>query len=379
MGKRLVQMARGVQHVGRDDQVVGVGVEALVDRVLLDVQNPEVDRGAVRAETRLRVGEEAGGDVGIHEVEPSGRKLRQEAFGRRADAGAHLQHAQPPPVRQFVHQRPDHLADHPVRRPPDRRQPIQIAGRRFRVAEQQRQRVLVAAEHLRKGARAAPEQPDLVRRVRESLGHLGQIPLGIARQFVRQRFASPDRYREAFVLRLQHARTGQNFQHPAKQMRMLGQNLEALAQLLRVHGSARPALPPQRFQGRERIAPRRPFHFPLQVDFVRDLDSLIGQIPGERLRAGRRGRRAREEVGRQHARRQGAVAPCDLVEQFLDPFHGGEQRGSRRTLHRVSPQGPDRGSVEVAEGDVRGHHLRQFAVRAARPAPRAHVAEQPVR
>ena len=138
VGKRLVEIARGMQDIGRDDQVVPVGLEALGHRVLLDVQHPVGDRGALGAEARLRVREEARGDVGVHVVEPAGRKLGQDAFGRRADSGTHLQHPQPPSLRQFVHERPNHVAKHSVRRPPDRRPPIQIGGRWLGIAEQQR-------------------------------------------------------------------------------------------------------------------------------------------------------------------------------------------------------------------------------------------------
>jgi stearoyl-CoA desaturase (delta-9 desaturase) len=82
-----------------------------------------------------------------------------------------------------------------------------------------------------------------------------------------------------------------------------------------------------RHSGSARLGLRRweldPAHAVLRlmasVGLVRDLDSLIGQIPGEGLRAGSRGRRTRQEVRRQHARRQGA-RPCP---EFAD-------RGLRR-------------------------------------------------
>ena len=173
VGKRLVQIARGVQHVGRDDHVVGVELETLIHGVLFDIQYLVVDRSAPCAETRFRFREKACGDVGVHVVKPAGRKLGQDAFGRRPDSGPHLQHAQLPSVRQLVHERANDLAQHPVRRPPDRSAPIEITGLRFRIAEQQRQRILIAAKHIGQGTGTAPKQPDLVRRVREALGYLG--------------------------------------------------------------------------------------------------------------------------------------------------------------------------------------------------------------
>ena len=55
VGERLLQVPRGVQHVGGDDQVVAVGVEALLHWVVLDVQHPVLDRhlGAPRNGTPL--------------------------------------------------------------------------------------------------------------------------------------------------------------------------------------------------------------------------------------------------------------------------------------------------------------------------------------
>ena len=110
----------------------------MVQRVLLDVQDPVVDLGVLGAETRLRIREEARRDVGVHVVEPSARKFGQDAFCRRADSGAHLQHAQPPPLWQIVHERPKHFAKHSVRSPPDWCPAIQITGLWLRIAEQQR-------------------------------------------------------------------------------------------------------------------------------------------------------------------------------------------------------------------------------------------------
>ena len=160
---------------------------------------------------------------------------------------------------------------------------------------------------------------------------------------------------------------------------MLGQNLKVLAQLFRVHDRACLALPSQRFQCRKRRTPRRPLHFSLQVGLVGNFNSLIGQIPGERLRAGSCNRRARQEIRRQHARRQGAVAPYDFVKQLFHSFYRGEQRVSRRALHRVPAQGADGGSAEVVESDVGAYHFRQIGASAVRYFSHAHVAEQSVR
>ena len=144
------------------------------------------------------------------------------------------------------------------------------------------------------------------------------------------------------------------------------------------------AFPPERFHGRERVAPRRPPHLPLQVGLVRDLDSLIGQIPGERLRAGRRGRRPRQEVRRQHPRRQGAVAPDDLVEQLVDPLHRGKQGAPRRPLDGEAGELAEKLPALGMEAHVRRANLQRPAVsgivlRIARAFPHRHVAEQPIR
>ena len=162
-------------------------------------------------------------------------------------------------------------------------------------------------------------------------------------------------------------------------MRVLGQNLEALAQRFRIHDRAGPALPPERFERRERVAPGRPLHLPLQVDLVRDLDPFVGEVPRERLRAGSRGRRTRQEVRRHHARRQDAVAPCNLVEQLVNPLHRGEQRAARGPLHGVPAQGADGDTVRVVESDVGADHFPRFGAGALRVTPHVHMAEQSIR
>ena len=222
MVERLVQIARRVQYVGRDYQVVTVGLEALIHRVLLDVKHSVVERGAPGAEARLRVRKEARGDVGVHVLEPSRRQLRHDALGRRSNAGTDLQHAKRPILRQLVQERSNGLAQHPVRRPPDRSTPIEIASLRLRISEQQRQRILVSAEHLGQGTGTAPKQPHLVRRVREPLRQLRQKRLAIGRHPVRQRIVRSDRYSEDVVLCPQHAGASQHFEDSAEQLRVLG-------------------------------------------------------------------------------------------------------------------------------------------------------------
>ena len=99
MSQCLLQVSRGVQHVGCDDQVITVGGIALRDRVLLDVQGAVLDASAAVPEPRLRFREEARGDVRVRVVEPAFRKLRQDVGGRRPRACADLHHPQPAVVR----------------------------------------------------------------------------------------------------------------------------------------------------------------------------------------------------------------------------------------------------------------------------------------
>ena len=132
------------------------------------------------------------------------------------------------------------------------------------------------------------------------------------------------------------------------------------------------------------MAPRRPLHFPLEVGLVRNLDSLFGEIPGERLRAGRRDRRPWQEIRRQHPRRQSAVAPNDLVEQLVDPFHRRKQCAPRRPLDGEASELAEKLPALGMEAHVRRANFLRPGVsgivcRVVRAFPHRHVAEQPVR
>ena len=219
--QRLVEILRRMQHVSGNHQVITVGVKALSLRILLDIQDAVFDRHIRLAETPLRVREEARGDVGVRVVELPSRKPGQDALGRRPNARANLQHPEPPSVGQPGRDILHHLSQHLVRGFPHRCPPIQVGSLRFRVAEQQRQRILTAAQHLRQRPGASPEEPDLVRTVRVTSAHAGGILLGILRHCFRQRIFRPDRHHEALARRLQHARPGQYFENPAEQLRVI--------------------------------------------------------------------------------------------------------------------------------------------------------------
>ena len=97
MRQRLVEVARRVQNVGRDHQIVAVGFEALLHRVLLDIQHAVVDRRLGTAEARLRLREEAGRDVRVDVIVAPVGKLGQDRGRRRPGAGTDLDHPEPAP------------------------------------------------------------------------------------------------------------------------------------------------------------------------------------------------------------------------------------------------------------------------------------------
>ena len=133
--QRLVQVARRVQHVGCNQQVIAVGIEALRQRVPFNIQHPVFHGVVIISETRLRFRKKSGGYIRIRVAEATGRKLRQDAIGRRSDARSDLQHSQHPAARQFGHKRLHHFPQHPVRRSPHRRIPVEIGSRWFFLSE----------------------------------------------------------------------------------------------------------------------------------------------------------------------------------------------------------------------------------------------------
>ena len=248
----LLQVPRGVQHVGCDDQVITVGGIALRDRVLFDVQGAVLDASAAIPEPRLRFREEARGDVRVRVVEPAFRELRQDVGGRRPRARADLHHPQPAGVRQPGHQRPDRVAQHLVGRARHGRLQVQVGRGRVSAAEQERQRVHAAEQHFVKGAAAPPKQPDLGHAVGVSLRHRRGERLKILRHALGQRIVASHEHNEAVAIGRQHAGFGEHFEHPAEQAPVLRADVQPLPQGIGVHGLSRPPLPPQFFQGRER-------------------------------------------------------------------------------------------------------------------------------
>src|SRR5579883_817213 len=85
MGERLTDIARGVEHVGRIDDVDGPGAEALRLDVLFDVQDCELHEGTAASEAGFAEVREPGGDVGVMELD-RGRERRD--FFQDTDGGA---------------------------------------------------------------------------------------------------------------------------------------------------------------------------------------------------------------------------------------------------------------------------------------------------
>ena len=311
-------------------------VEALCDGVLLDIQGTVFDAPAAVAEARLGLREETGGDVGIHVLEPPGRKLGQDRRGRRPRSRADLDHPQPPSLGERSYQGPHRLRQHLVRRSRDGRLQVQVGRRRLSAAEQEREGVLAAAEHVGQREAGAPKQADF----RESVGikarHFGRELVEIPRQVLRQRVVRPHEDAEAVRRLLGNARPGEHLEHAAEETPVFRKDIQLLPQPLRVHrlpGRPPPAQILERLEG-ARVRPA------LQVreegvSVVR-IDARVRQVAGEQLGALRDGGGAREEIGGIDALRKGALAPCDLVQQILDPLDRREQRLPRGPLHRVA-------------------------------------------
>ena len=228
-----------------------MGCKPLRDRVLFDVQGAVLDASAAVTKASLRFREEARGDVRVRVVEPAFREFRQDVGGRRPRARADLDHSQPAVVRQPGHQRPDRVAQHLVGRARHRRLQIQIGRGRVSAAEQERQRIHAAEQHLGEGAAAPPKQPDLGHAVGILLLHRRGECLKVLRHVLRQRIVASRDHNEAVAVRRQHTRLGEHFKHPAEEAPVLRNDVQPLPQVIGVHGLSRPPLPPQLFQGRE--------------------------------------------------------------------------------------------------------------------------------
>ena len=229
--QRLVQVARRVQHVRRDHQVVAVQIEALLHRVLLDIQHPVVDGRLGTAEARLRFREEAGGDVRVDVVVTPVRKLGQDRGRRRPGAGAHLDDPEPAPGRHPGQERRHRVGQQPVGRAGHRRLEIEVGRSRLAAAEEQCERIRLAAQHVGERIGAAPEEPDLVRAVVVLRRHPARECLRVVRHGVRQRVFGADRHDEPAVRLVQHAGPDLHFEQPAEKAPVLVPDLEPLAQV----------------------------------------------------------------------------------------------------------------------------------------------------
>jgi len=174
MCKCLFQISRCVEDIRGNNQVVTVRVEALRNRVLLDIQRHIPDASSGVAEPRFRFGKEACGNVRIDVVETSLGKFRQHRSGGGPGARSDLDHPQAPIAGQRGHQGTHRLGQQPVCRSGHRRLQVQIGRGRLAAAEQQGQGILLAAKHLAQGLARPLEQPDFG----ETVGIGSSHPLG---------------------------------------------------------------------------------------------------------------------------------------------------------------------------------------------------------
>ena len=159
------EKSRRVQYVGGDYEIVAVAFKALLDRIRFDVEYAIIDRRFGAAEIRFRLGEKSRGNVGIDIFVPALRKLRQHYGGCRAGAGADLYDPQLAVGGQVFDQGHGGLGEYAVRGAGARGLLEQVGRSRIAAAEQQCERVHVAAQHFGQSSGAAPKQADLDRSV----------------------------------------------------------------------------------------------------------------------------------------------------------------------------------------------------------------------
>ena len=93
--QRLVQVPRGMQDVGGDDQIERMRLRSLLDRITLDIERPVLHE-RIAGELVLSVRGEPWRDVGEHVFGAVLRQHRKNEAGRPAGASAYLQDPQRP-------------------------------------------------------------------------------------------------------------------------------------------------------------------------------------------------------------------------------------------------------------------------------------------
>ena len=209
-----------------------MGVESLLHRILLDIQHAVIYRCFIASETCLCFREETRRDIRVHVVEPSFREFRQDSRGRRSCTRPDFDHPEASVVGQPRHKSLNRFSQQPVRRTRHRSFPIQIPRGRVSAAEQDRQRVRSAQQHVCQGVARPLKKPDLGQAVGIQLSHSGSEFLGVRRHFIRQGIPGSDSHDESAVCLLQHPGLGQHLEHPAEQFLMLLHDIQAPPQVL---------------------------------------------------------------------------------------------------------------------------------------------------
>ena len=371
-----------VQYVRRDQQVVTVRLESLLDRVLFDIQRAIVDGSATVAEPGFRLGEEARGNVRVGVFEPAIRKLGQHGRGSGTRARPDFDHPEAPAFRQCGHKGLHRLREHRVRSPCDGRFQIKVAGRRFPAAEQEGQGVLFPAKHFRQGEAGPQEQPDLDLALVIPVLHPACERLEVGGHVFRERILRTHGHAEPVVPLFHYAGSGEHLEEPAKEAGMFGQDAQRLPEIFGVHHRAFLTLPSQFLQRRERAGPRPSLQVRQQGVPVLRIHAGVCQVARKRLCVVRDLRRTRKEVRRFDSEGQGALAPYDLVQQVIYPLDCRQQGRPGRPFHRVSTQAADQGAVRIVNPHLTGQDLRRLIrirLGVARGFAKQHVADDTVR
>ena len=293
----LLQITGGVQHVGGDQQIVAVGIEALGNGILLDIQGKVFNGPVAVAKPRFRFRKETRRDIGIDIVELPVGKLRQHRRRGRTGTSPDLEHPQSSFRWQLSDKRPNDIRQQSICGARHRRFQIEIGGSWFSAAEQKCQWIHPAAQHVREGVAGPPKQTDLDQAVGIQPGHPGGELDGIGREPLRQRIVGAHFHDEPAGTRFKDSCIGQQLQHSQEEALVVLNDIQALPQRLGNHGLVQASLPPQLFQGAQGVGVRPPLQVREQGISVGRVHTRVCQVFGEPTHAGGNRGRRREEIG----------------------------------------------------------------------------------
>ena len=359
--ERFPQVLGRVQHVRRQDQVVLVLREALLLRIALDVQHPVPHRRRPLREPLLRGSEQRGRDVREVVLRKVGGQHRKHRLRRRPGPRAHLQDAQPAPIRESGHRRRHRLPREAVHGQQAGGPRVEVLSPRL-LAEHQLQGVRPAPQHLRE-RRAATPQHLLLHRER---GPVGSLAPG------RQRVPATQPHRPGARRTAVHQPClGKHRQKPLEEPPMVSRHLQLPPEFVRLERVPRRPLPTEFLEPREGEPPRLP------GEGVSDRRPLLRIHPVRRgPQRPRQRRRTQQEPGVRDPRRRGRT-PLHRVHGRLDALPG--ERRTARPLQGEPEHPAQRPALGPVELQVRSSRFPRTVCRSRGRVPDPGPAEKPLR